>query len=288
MDQNKVVAVHNVSTTYRVPLLLENQNLLETISGILQLDNVQKPPEVVNQGKLIWKEWVELATSQDHIFETVSIALVGKYTSLHDAYMSVMKSLEHAAMHCKKKLNLVWVDSSHLDDAAQESSQAEYHKAWHDVCTADGILVPGGFGVRGTEGMIKATTYARTKNVPFLGICLGMQLAVTEYARKVCGIPGAGSEELHPQCDNPVIVYMPEVSCQHCSPKTNSSPPTASDLTMYMCRSTNSNWAEPCAWASVAASSRMVQHRGPNSAHSTAPRRRSRSAIDTGTKSRRT
>lgn len=79
------------------------------------------------------------------------------------------------------------------------------------MCTADGILVPGGFGVRGTEGMIKAINWARTKNVPFLGVCLGMQLAVVEYARNACGLVGAGSEELHPGCENPVIVYMPEV-----------------------------------------------------------------------------
>jgi CTP synthase len=212
VEQDQVIAVHNVSTTYRVPLLLENQKLLATIGRLLQLDSIKKPAPLVQQGKLMWKEWVSLATSQDHVFETVSIALVGKYTSLHDSYMSVSKSLEHAAMHCKKKLNLIWVDASHLEDATQESSPAEFHKAWHAVCTADGILVPGGFGVRGTEGMIKATTWARTKNIPFLGVCLGMQLAVIEYARNVCGINGAGSEELQPQCDNPVIVYMPEVS----------------------------------------------------------------------------
>lgn len=117
MEPNQVIAVHDVSTTYHVPLLLENQDLLATISRLLQLDSIQKPAERVQQGKLIWKQWVGLATSQDHVFETVSIALVGKYTSLRDSYMSVIKSLEHAAMHCKKKLNLVWVDASHLEDA---------------------------------------------------------------------------------------------------------------------------------------------------------------------------
>jgi len=211
VEPDQIIAVHDVSTTYRVPLLLESQNLLATVGRLLQLDSIKKPAELVKQGKLMWKEWVGLATSQDHVFEAVSIVLVGKYTSLHDAYISVTKSLEHAAMHCKKKLNLIWVDAAHLEDASQESSPAEFHKAWHAVCTADGILVPGGFGVRGTEGMIKAITWARTKNIPFLGICLGMQLAVIEYARNVCGIDGAGSEELQPQCENPVIVYMPEV-----------------------------------------------------------------------------
>lgn len=212
MDVNRVIAVHNVSTTYRVPLLLKDQKVLETVSQLLQLETIQKPIELVKKGGLLWDEWVELATSQDHIHETVTIALVGKYISLHDAYMSVTKSLEHASMHCKRKLNLVWVDASHLEEDAEKTSVVEYHKAWHDVCTADGILVPGGFGVRGTEGMIRATNYARTKKIPFLGICLGMQVAVIEYARNVCGMAGAGSQELQPACESPVIIEMPDVS----------------------------------------------------------------------------
>ncbi|KAK8091835.1 CTP synthase [Apiospora hydei] len=211
VDADQVIAVHNVSTTYRVPLLLENQNLLATIGRIFQLDSIPRNPTLVSQGKLIWKEWVELATSQDHVFETVKIALVGKYTTLHDAYMSVGKSLEHAALHCRKKLDLIWVDASNLEEDSKDTKQVHYHKAWHDVCTANGILVPGGFGDRGTEGMIKAINYARTKNVPYLGICLGMQLAVIEYARNVCGVSGAGSEELQPQCENKVVVNMPEL-----------------------------------------------------------------------------
>jgi len=212
MDDDRVIAVHNVSTTYRVPLLLAQQNVLKTIGTLLDLDSIKKPQSLIDQGSALWKEWVELATSQDHIFETVTIALVGKYVSLHDAYMSVTKSLEHASMHCKRKLNLVWIDSSHLEDVAEKTSLTEYHKAWHDLCTADGILVPGGFGERGTEGMIKAANYARTKRVPFLGVCLGMQVAVIEYARNVCLLPGAQSAEFNEKAENKVIVYMPEVS----------------------------------------------------------------------------
>lgn len=98
---------------------------------------------------------------------------MGKYTSLHDSYLSVVKSLEHAAMACSRKLNLIWVDASHLEPATSASSPAEFHKAWHEICTADGILVPGGFGHRGTEGMIEAAKWARLNNVPYLGICLG-------------------------------------------------------------------------------------------------------------------
>jgi CTP synthase len=275
VEHEQVIAVHDVSTTYRVPLLLENQKLLSTISRLLQLDAIERPSELVEQGKLTWKEWVALATSQDHVFETVSIALVGKYTSLHDSYMSVIKSLEHAAMHCKKKLNLIWVDASHLEDAAQESSPAEFHKAWHAVCTADGILVPGGFGIRGTEGMIKATTWARTKRVPFLGVCLGMQLAVIEYARNVCGIEGAGSEELQPNCKNPVIVYMPEVGYPRWW--TTGLHVNANDATRW----TNRSSAAPCAWASAPVSSRMAR-RGPDSAPCTGQLQRCGSGIGIG------
>jgi CTP synthase len=113
-------------------------------------------------------------------------------------------------MHCKKTVNLIWVDASHLEDATQQTSPTDFHKAWHAVCMADGVLVPGGFGERGTEGMIKAAKWARTNNIPYLGICLGMQLAVIEYARNVCGLSEAGSEEFK-QDSEPVIVYMPEI-----------------------------------------------------------------------------
>lgn len=209
MDPEQVITVHDVLTTYHVPVLLQDQGLLHSIGSVLELDSMKKSPKLIERGAHTWEEWKSLVTNQDHV-EAVSIALVGKYTNLHDSYMSVSKALEHASMHCKKKVNIIWVDSSHLEEATQKSSPADYHKAWHAVCMAKGILVPGGFGHRGTEGMIKAATWARTNNIPYLGICLGMQLAVVEYARNVCGLSDAGSEEFEP-CTRPVIVYMPEI-----------------------------------------------------------------------------
>ncbi|SPO01057.1 probable CTP synthase [Cephalotrichum gorgonifer] len=211
LGAEKIIAVHNVSTTYHVPMLLEKQNVLKTMSDLLDLDNYQRSPALVEQGKSMWKEWVGLAKGSDHALETVTVALVGKYIQLKDAYMSVSKSLEHAAMHCRRSVKIVWVDAEHLEDAVKEATPVQYHKAWHDVCTANAILVPGAFGERGTEGMIKAITWARTKNVPFLGVCMGMQLAVIEYARNVCGIEDADSEELKPDGKNHAVVYMPEV-----------------------------------------------------------------------------
>ncbi|KAJ6164084.1 CTP synthase [Penicillium chermesinum] len=225
IEPYQVIAVHNVTTTYHVPLLLEKQALIDTISQMLDLraPGMKRDPELVAQGKSMWKDWVSLARGQDFLHDTVKIALVGKYTSLHDAYISVGKALEHAAMYCHKKIQIIWVDSSHLED--ESASPADYHKAWHSVCTADGILVPGGFGIRGCEGMMKAITWARTQNKPFLGVCLGMQLAVLEYCRNVVGVDDVGSEELHPSAENHAIVYMPEVD------KASS--------------------AEPCDWAST-------------------------------------
>ncbi|CAH0015571.1 unnamed protein product [Clonostachys rhizophaga] len=211
MERKQVIAVHNVSTTYHVPLLLEKQKLVNTLIELLDLGAVHKPTEIVGRGAEMWKTWIDLTRGQDNLHDTVSIALVGKYTSLHDAYTSLSKSFEHSAMYCRKKLKVIWVDSGHLEDETLEVSPAQFHKAWHDLCTADGVCVPGGFGSRSTLGMMKAITWARTKKVPFLGICLGMQLAVLEYARNVTGIEDAGSEELHPEAKNHAIVYMPDV-----------------------------------------------------------------------------
>ncbi|KAG4440810.1 CTP synthase ura7 [Cadophora sp. M221] len=211
VEPEQVVAVHNVSSTYHVPLLLEKQGLVKTIRNILMLDDIPKAKSLVDRGQRTWMEWKNLTSQQDRLFDTVSIVLVGKYTNLHDSYLSVIKSLEHSAMRCGKKLNLVWVDASNLEDQARTDDPAAFHKAWHEVCTANGILVPGGFGPRGTEGMIAAAKWARTNKTPYLGICLGMQIAVIEFARNVCGITGASSVELNEQCADPLVIFMPEI-----------------------------------------------------------------------------
>ncbi|CCU82129.1 URA8/URA5/CTP synthase [Blumeria hordei DH14] len=211
VETEQVIAVHNVASTYHVPLLLHTQGIIPTIRKIIHLDEISIPQNLITQGTDIWSEWRNLTTQQDRFFESVNIVLVGKYTSLHDSYLSVIKSLEHSAMRCGKKLNLILVDASHLEDQARTDDPATFHKAWHGVCTAQGIIVPGGFGHRGTEGMIQAAKWARTKNVPFLGVCLGMQIAVIEFARNVCNMPNASSIEMDPQCKEPVVIFMPEI-----------------------------------------------------------------------------
>ena len=211
VEPEQVIAVHNVRSTYHVPVLLENQGMIQTISNILKLDAVPKSEHLVSRGQRTWTEWNKLTTSVSNNLDEVTIVLVGKYISLHDSYLSVIKSLEHSAMRCQRKLNLRWVDASHLEDNAKLSNPTDFHKAWAEVCTADGILVPGGFGHRGTEGMIKAAQYAREHKTPYLGICLGMQIAVIEYARNVCKMEGATSTELNEQAEYPIIMFMPEV-----------------------------------------------------------------------------
>ncbi|TVY91826.1 CTP synthase [Lachnellula willkommii] len=211
VESEQVLAVHNVLTTYHVPLLLEKQGLVKNLTSMLNLDAIPRARSLVDRGARTWTEWKNLTASQERLFETVTITLVGKYTNLHDSYLSVIKSLEHSAMRCGKKLNLVWVDASDLEEEAKTEKPAEFHKAWHAVCTADGILVPGGFGHRGTEGMIQAAKWARTNKTPYLGICLGLQIAVIEFARHVCDIPNASSIELNEQCPDPVVIFMPEI-----------------------------------------------------------------------------
>jgi CTP synthase len=213
VEMPQVIAIHDVASTYHVPMLLEQQGMLTQLRELFRLDAYSISPALVRKGQSIWHDWIKLTTSQERFLETekVTIALVGKYINLHDAYLSVIKSLEHSAMACHRKLNLVWVDAGNLEKATLESSPETYHKAWHELCTADGVLVPGGFGHRGTEGMVAAANWARTKPKPYLGICLGMQISVIEYARNVCGLKNAGSIELESDTPDPVVVFMPEI-----------------------------------------------------------------------------
>jgi CTP synthase len=165
VEPEQVIGVHNVPSTYHVPLLLEQQGLVRIVGEILQLDGVPKGKNLIARGQATWIEWQTLTMQQDRLFETVSIALVGKYTALHDSYLSVVKSLEHSAMRCGKKLNLIWVESSDLEESTKLTNTPAFHKAWHEVCTANGILVPGGFAQRGTEGMIAAAKWAREQKL---------------------------------------------------------------------------------------------------------------------------
>jgi CTP synthase len=212
VDISQVIVVKDMPSIYQVPLLLEQQGLITQLRDVLNLHNLTITPASSQKGRHTWAQWKALTSAENRYFETVSIVLVGKYIELHDSYLSVIKSLEHSAMRCRRKLDIQWVDAEHLEPKSRESDPANFHKAWHNVCTASGILVPGGFGVRGTEGMIAAAKWARENKVPYLGVCLGMQIAVIEYARNVCGITDATSEEFDAEAANRIIMFMPEVN----------------------------------------------------------------------------
>lgn len=197
---------------YQVPLLLEEQGLVPLLRRGLNLDEITSQSTLTEKGRQIWSHWTTLTSPNQQFFEPVTVALVGKYVEFQDSYLSVTKSLEHSAMRCSKRLIIKWVDSEALENPSRDKDPAKFHKAWHDLCTADGVLVPGGFGLRGTEGMIAAAKWARENKKPYLGICLGMQIAVIEYARNVANIKGATSEEFKQGVDaDEVIVFMPEI-----------------------------------------------------------------------------
>lgn len=216
VESDQVVAVHDVFSTYHVPLLLEQQGLIKQLSSVFRLSDYNIQPSLLHKGQGIWKSWKALTSSRERYLpdEQITIALVGKYTNLHDSYLSVIKSLEHSAMACHRELKIEWIDASNLEQAMLATSPENFHKAWHLLCTADGVLVPGGFGIRGTEGMMAAAHWARTKGKPYLGICLGMQIAVIEYARSELGIKDATSEEFNAQAADRLVMFMPEIDAK--------------------------------------------------------------------------
>ncbi|XP_068611295.1 CTP synthase 1-like [Brachionichthys hirsutus] len=203
VEPTQVICVQDVSTVYRVPLLLEDQGVVSYFCRRLNLPIEMRPRKML-------RRWKEIADRSDRLLEHVSIALVGKYTKLADSYTSVIKALQHSALAINHKLEVKYVDSEDLEPATLEAEPVKYHEAWQKLCSCQGVLVPGGFGVRGTEGKILAISWARKHNKPFLGVCLGMQLAVCEFARNVLGWEDANSTEFNPDSKHPVVIDMPE------------------------------------------------------------------------------
>ena len=168
----------DVEYLYEAPLAMEREKLADVVLSSLRLEN--RKPDL--------SDWEEMVESLRNPNKTVKIAIVGKYTQLHDAYLSVVEALKHGGISCRAKVELDWIDS-------EELTEKNLDQQLHNV---DGILVPGGFGNRGTEGMILAAQYARVHKIPYLGICLGMQMAIVEFARHVLGYEDANSIELNP------------------------------------------------------------------------------------------
>lgn len=203
VEPEQVICVHDVSSIYRVPLLLEEQGVVDYFLRRLDLPIERQPRKML-------MKWKEMADRYDRLLETCSIALVGKYTKFSDSYASVIKALEHSALAINHKLEIKYIDSTDLEPSTLQEEPVRYHEAWQKLCSAHGVLVPGGFGVRGTEGKIQAISWARKQRKPFLGVCLGMQLAVVEFSRNVLGWQDANSTEFDPKTSHPVVIDMPE------------------------------------------------------------------------------
>lgn len=180
----------DVEYLYEAPLAMEKEKLADVVLQSLHLENTK--PDL--------KEWENMVEALRNSDKTAKISIVGKYTSLHDAYLSVVEALKHGGIESRAKVDISWVDSEHLTEENIEEILGDM----------DGILVPGGFGSRGTEGMILAAKYAREKKIPYLGICLGMQMAIVEFARNVLGYQDANSIELAPETTHPMIALMPD------------------------------------------------------------------------------
>ncbi|MEH2366508.1 CTP synthase [Nostoc sp.] len=184
-----VITSQDAKSIYEVPLNLEREGMAEQVLNLLQME--QRKPDLTQ-----WQTLVQRLHSPKH---EVEIAIVGKYVQLSDAYLSVVEALNHAAISTYGKLRLRWINSEDLETEAAENS----------LEGVDGIVVPGGFGVRGVDGKIAAIKYARDRQIPFLGLCLGMQCSVIEWARHVGGLTGANSAEFDPYTTDPVINLLP-------------------------------------------------------------------------------
>lgn len=180
----------DVEYLYEAPLAMERENLAKVACECLELDCPE--PDL--------KDWEDMVDALRHPDKEVTVALVGKYTQLHDAYISVVEALKHGGIASRCTVNIKWVDSELVTEETVDSLLSD----------VSGILVPGGFGTRGVEGMITACQYAREHAIPYLGLCLGMQVAIIEFARHVCGLHDAHSIELDPQTTHPVIALMPD------------------------------------------------------------------------------
>ena len=192
VSKDCVIENNNCDILYAVPMMLKEQKMDEVVIKKLGL----------NCGEPDLTDWEAMLDALRHPKQTVKIAMVGKYVELHDSYISVNEALKHGGIETRSAVDIKWIDSESL-----EKEGADINEILGDM---DGILVPGGFGSRGIEGKIKACEYARTHNVPYLGICLGMQIAIIEFARNVLGLKDANSAEIDPETPYPVIDILPE------------------------------------------------------------------------------
>lgn len=188
--EEAVIEMQDAANLYEIPLSLQEQHLDQIICDHFELE----------VGGADMTEWKELVDRVSNLSKTVNIGLVGKYVELQDAYISVVESLKHAGFAFDADVNVHWINSEKMDVGTIREKLSQ----------VDGVIVPGGFGDRGIEGKIEAIRYARENNIPFFGICLGMQLATVEFARNVLGYQDAHSAEINPNTTHPIIDLLPE------------------------------------------------------------------------------
>jgi CTP synthase len=186
VEPEAVITGLDVDNIYEIPVVFEEEGLPGIIHKKL---NIYSPPDL--------RKWKQLIHNLKNPQKEITVAMCGKYTKLKDSYASIIESFNHCSAHLSCKVNLKWIETTDLCDMSFLEE-------------VDGIVVPGGFGARGSEGKIEVIRQARERNIPFLGLCLGLQLAVIEFARNVCGIEGANSTEMDPAAIHPVIDILPE------------------------------------------------------------------------------
>ena len=186
-----VINAPDLDDIYDIPIKMFEEGLDSSVNTRLMLNS--SPPD--------FTQWKQMLSLKDGVQKNIKIAILGKYFGLPDSYMSVVEALKHACLHNKVNLDLVWIDADNFD--------------LDELKKLNGVVVPGGFGYRGIEGKILAIEYLRKNNIPFLGICLGLQCAVIEFARNVCGISDANSTEFSQNTKNPVIDLLPNQNLEH-------------------------------------------------------------------------
>ncbi len=192
----RVISMHDSKSIYTIPAMLRENSMDFEVIRLLKIEDRMN----LRHERKAWGQWCDFTDKIGTAKRDVTIGITGKYTSLRDSYASIINALEHAGITLGCDVNIDWIDTSDITDKTVADSLAG----------VDGIIVPGGFGVRGTEGKIACIKYARENDLPYLGLCLGFQMAVVEFARNVCGLAEANSTEIAPDCPAPVIDILPE------------------------------------------------------------------------------
>ncbi|XP_056634338.1 CTP synthase 1 [Diorhabda sublineata] len=201
----QIISIPDLASVYEVPVFMENHGMAEFLCRRLQL-GITPLPHI----RKYMKPWIELGDRMSNLKHEITIGIVGKYTRLEDSYTSITKALRHAGNKVGFKINLKFIEASTLETSMLTDDPASYHNAWHNLCVCDGVVVPGGFGKRGVEGKIEACKWCRINDKPFLGICLGFQAAVIEFARNVLNLENANSTEVNEDTTHSVVIDMPE------------------------------------------------------------------------------